>query len=68
MEPDQVPAVADQVTVFVAPPVTVELKTVVELTVLMVGVAGVIAPTATVCTVPVAFAVAVVPAGFVTVR
>ena len=69
MEPDQLPAVADQVTVFVAPPVGVALNTVLEFTVL-VGVVGVIVPTATVCTVPVALALAVAGtvAALVTVR
>ena len=67
VEPDQVPAVEDQVTVLFAPPVGVELNTVLVLTVLVVA-AGVTAPTATTWGVTVTEVVAVVPAALVTVK
>ena len=66
VEAFMVPALADQVTMLVAPPLAVVLKVVVELTSL-VGAAGAKAVRATVCGVSVTVAVAVVPAALVTV-
>ena len=61
------PAVADQVTPLVTPPLAVELKVVVEL-MSLVGAAGARAERATVCGFTVRLAVTAVPAALVTVR
>ena len=62
-----VPAVALQVTAFVAPPVT-EVVKVVAVPAVLVGLTGATDATTTVCGVTVTEVVAVVPAAFVTVR